>query len=89
MGKRYVESFKKMLERVEEYNPDVIIWYLGTDIEEREYAEMKLGRNEIRAMVELMSNAIKGRKAVIMIASGSREDVVEDILRDIIFETKK
>ncbi len=86
MGKEdYINSFSEMMERVEKYDPDVLIWYLGTDIDKREYAEMDIGIENFKLIAEKLANFVKGRRALIMLASGSREDVTRDFAREILF----
>lgn len=80
VGKNYVESLKRLVEKVEAYNPSFIIWYLGTDIDSREYAEMDIGQGEWDDIMGAFSDVIRGRKTLILLASGSREDVLRDVV---------
>jgi len=77
LGKGYVDSIKKMVEKVASYNPDFLIWYLGMDLDSREYSEMDVGDWE--ELIKVMSEVIGGRKTLIMLSSGSREDVLREI----------
>jgi len=84
VGKGYVESLRQMVEKVRDYNPSFVVWYLGTDIDSREYAEMKIGQEEWDEIMEAMYDVIHGRKALILLASGSREDVLRDVVTRLI-----
>jgi len=79
VGKNYVESVRKMVDRVKSYNPEYVIWYLGADIDSREYAEMEIGHEEWDKIMDAISGTIRGRKTLILLASGSRKDVLRDV----------
>lgn len=80
MGKDYVKSFEELVERVKEYDPNLVIWYLGLDLDSREYAEMPFGREEWEKLVKNFMKMAEGRKSLIMLASGLRDDVLKDIV---------
>lgn len=84
IGRGYVESLRKMVQKVKDYDPSFVVWYLGTDIDSREYAEMEIGRKEWDEIMDAMSEIIHGRKALILLASGSREDVLRDVVARLI-----
>ncbi len=79
-SERYIKLFENMLEKVENFEPEVIVWYLGQDLHELEYAEMKLSSDEIGRMIEMVCNLAENRKLIIILASGSRSDVFKMIL---------
>jgi acetoin utilization deacetylase AcuC-like enzyme len=84
IGKDYVKSFEELVERVKEYNPNLVIWYLGLDLDSREYAEMPIGREEWERLVEAFMRLAEGRKSLIMLASGLREDVLAEVMENIL-----
>ncbi len=74
----YLERFAEIVRAVKEENPEIVIWYLGQDLHELEYAEGCLDGESFGRMVrEFMS--IPARKIVIL-ASGSRDDVFQEII---------
>ncbi len=73
-----------MIRRVLESDPEVVVWYLGLDLHELEYAEMKLSRDDFASLADAISELVKGRKAVILLASGSRSDVLKETLKAVL-----
>ncbi len=74
----YLDRFAKIVDEVKSENPEVVIWYLGQDLHEMEYAEGCLDDESFKTMVNLFMT-ILARKIVIL-SSGSRNDVFERIL---------
>ncbi|WP_202318905.1 hypothetical protein [Archaeoglobus neptunius] len=89
VGKRYVESFEKMVERVKRYEPRGIIWYLGADIDSREYSEMELDVEDVKAIMARMAEVAKGKKLLILLSSGSKPEVIRDFVAGIVNVFKK
>lgn len=75
-----MKSFEELVERVKEYDPNLVIWYLGLDLDSREYAEMPFGREEWEKLVKNFMKMAEGRKSLIMLALGLRDDVLKDIV---------
>jgi acetoin utilization deacetylase AcuC-like enzyme len=86
---KYVESFGEMLKLIKNYDADVIVWYLGQDLHVLEYSEMNLDNGSFAEMIKMITEVAKGKKMIILLASGSREDVFENLLRSIVVEVLK
>lgn len=83
-GKECLEKFKEMIGRIKEFDPEIVVFYLGMDIDKREYAEIDIDREDLRSMLDSLKDLIKDKKTIILLASGSREDVMRDIFSDIV-----
>jgi acetoin utilization deacetylase AcuC-like enzyme len=79
----YIEAFSRLTEKLKNVKADVFIWYLGQDLHEFEYSDLKLKSEDFRKLAELLIQAVKGRKFIVILASGSREDVFSEILQEI------
>jgi len=75
-----IERLKKNVEDVEEYNPDVVVWYLGQDLHHLEYSEMEFDRECYSQIFKIMLKVAEKRKLIVIFASGSREDVFDEIM---------
>ncbi len=74
----YLGRFSEIVKAVKAENPEIVIWYLGQDLHEREYSEGHLDGESFRKMIEQFMS-IPARKIVIL-ASGSRDDVFRGII---------
>ena len=74
----YLDRFSRIVKAVKSENPEIVIWYLGQDLHEMEYAEGCLDGESFRKMIEEFIT-IPARKIVIL-ASGSRDDVFKGII---------
>ena len=75
-----IEKLKKNVEDIENYNPDVVVWYLGQDLHHLEYSEMGFDRECYEQIFKTMINIAQKRKLVVIFASGSRQDVFDEIM---------
>jgi len=77
-AEKYVERFGRVMEIIEGYNPDILVWYLGQDLHEKEYSGLKLNGEGFRKMIEKFMEL--RCKKIVLFSSGSREDVFREIL---------
>ncbi len=74
----YLKRFHEIVRTVKAEDPEIVIWYLGQDLHEMEYAEGCLDSESFRKMIENFMT-IPARKIVIL-ASGSRDDVFNELI---------
>ncbi|RLI72057.1 hypothetical protein DRO97_09235, partial [Archaeoglobales archaeon] len=77
---KYIENLKKNLKIIDENDPDVVVWYLGQDMHFLEYSGMELDKECYKEMFETMLKIANKRKLIVILASGSREDVFDEII---------
>lgn len=85
----YVNAFNKTLEILDSYAPEVIVWYFGQDTHFLEYSGMNLNGECYDEMINAALKLAKGRKLIVLLASGSREDVFDQIVKCFITTARK
>ena len=85
----YISAFTKTLEILDSYAPEVIVWYFGQDTHFLEYSEMNLNGECYSEMINAALKLARGRKLIVLLASGSREDVFDEIVKCFITTARK